>query len=109
MYTTDDIYLANSKIDESKKVLGILYRAMKPLLENFNPELTTIYDECLKKIPNCQYLQSAGELKIQYGFPISRAVANSTSDTEIRNLMIEHDVYTLPSAKLNIVTDPNRI
>lgn len=68
MYTTDNVYLANSGIDESKKILGILYRAMKPQLENFNLEMTNIYDECLKEIPNHQYLRSASELKTQYGF-----------------------------------------
>jgi len=55
------------KLDESKKVLGILYREMKPLLEDFNPEVTSGYDECLKGIPQEQYLKPAAEIKAQYG------------------------------------------
>jgi hypothetical protein len=54
-------------IDESKKVLGILYRAMKPVLVNFNPEMTCIYDERLKGILHDQYLQHASEIKARYG------------------------------------------
>jgi hypothetical protein len=54
-------------IDESKKVLGILYRAMKPLLTDFNPEMTCVYDECLRGILHDQYLQRASEVKAQYG------------------------------------------
>jgi hypothetical protein len=54
-------------IDESKKVLGILYRTMKPLLEDFNPEMTNVYDDSLKGIPHEQYIQSARHLKVQYG------------------------------------------
>jgi hypothetical protein len=60
------IHFANFT-DESKKVLGILYRTMKPLLDDFNPEITTSYDECLKSIPHDQYLQRAGEVKAEYG------------------------------------------
>ena len=53
--------------DESKKVLGILYRTMKPLLDDFNPATTCEYDECLKGIPNSQYLEPARKLKAEYG------------------------------------------
>jgi hypothetical protein len=56
------------KQDESKKVLGILYREMKPLLEDFSPEVTSGYDECLKGISQEQYLKPAAEIKAQYGF-----------------------------------------
>jgi hypothetical protein len=48
-------------------VLGILYRTMKPLLEDFNPEMTSVYDDCLKGIPHDQYLQRATDIKNQYG------------------------------------------
>jgi hypothetical protein len=54
-------------LDESKKILGILYRSMKPLLDEFEPEITTEYNDCLKGIPHDQYLQRAGEIKAQYG------------------------------------------
>lgn len=40
---------------------------MKPLLEDFNPEMTSGYDESLTGIPHDQYLESAIELKRQYG------------------------------------------
>ena len=53
--------------DESKKILGILYRTMKPLLEDFNPEMTNVYDECLKGIPHDTYLEPAAKLKQDYG------------------------------------------
>ena len=56
--------------DESKKILGILYRTMKPLIEDFNPEMTNVYDECLKGIPHETYLQPAGKLKQEYGPPV---------------------------------------
>ena len=54
-------------LDESKKVLGILYRSMKPILDGFDPKITTEYDDCLRGIPYDQYLQRASELKAQYG------------------------------------------
>ena len=59
----------NQITDESKKILGILYRSMKPLLEDFSPEMTCAYDECLKGIANEQYIQSARDLKGEYGIP----------------------------------------
>ena len=40
---------------------------MKPLLEDFNPEMTGVYDDCLQGIPHDQYLHPATDLKIQYG------------------------------------------
>lgn len=40
---------------------------MKPLLDDFNPEMTSVYDECLKGIVHDQYLQCAREVKTQYG------------------------------------------
>jgi hypothetical protein len=40
---------------------------MKPLLEDFNPEITSVYDECLKGIPNDTYLEPAAKLKQDYG------------------------------------------
>jgi len=40
---------------------------MKPLLDDFNPEMTNVYDECLKGIAHEQYIQSARHLKELYG------------------------------------------
>jgi len=40
---------------------------MKPLLEDFNPEMTNVYDDCLKGIPHDTYLQPAAKLKEEYG------------------------------------------
>ena len=53
--------------DLSDKILGKLYRAMKPLRDDFNPEMTSVYDECLRGIPHEQYVQSARQLKDLYG------------------------------------------
>ena len=64
---------------------------MKPLLDDFNPEVTTAYDDCLKGIPNAQYLERASEVKLEYGIS-TFALLYSVSDNEMRNLMIEHDV-----------------
>jgi len=69
----------NKETYESKKVLGVLYRTMKPLLDDFKPEMTNVYDECVQGIPNAQYLQSALDVKKHY-------------DIEMRNLMIEHNI-----------------
>lgn len=41
---------------------------MKPLLDDFNPEMTCVYDECLKGIAHDQYLERANELKTRYGW-----------------------------------------
>jgi hypothetical protein len=65
--TCEQSSLTLTLVDESRKVLGTLYRAMKPLLDDFNPEMTGLYDECLKCIQNSSYLQSAIEVKRQYG------------------------------------------
>jgi len=40
---------------------------MKPLLDDFNPEMTSVYDECLKGIAHEEYIQSARHLKDLYG------------------------------------------
>ena len=63
---------------------------MKPLIEDFNPEMTSVYDDCLKGIPHDTYLQPASKLKQEFGsdlFSIQLIL-----DIEMRNLMIEHDV-----------------
>jgi len=57
-------------LDESKRILGTLYRNMKPLLDDFDPEITTEYDDCLRGIPHDQYLRRAGELKAHYGISL---------------------------------------
>jgi len=41
---------------------------MKPLLDDFNPEMTSVYDECLKGIAHDQYLERTNEVKAQYGW-----------------------------------------
>jgi hypothetical protein len=64
---------------------------MKPLLDDFDPEITTEYDDCLKGIPHDQYLERASELKAQYGNFDSFNFTN-IRDIEMNNLMIEHDV-----------------
>ena len=64
---------------------------MKPLLDDFDPEITTEYDDCLRGIPHDQYLQRASELKTQYGNFDSFNFTN-IPDIEMNNLMIEHDV-----------------
>jgi hypothetical protein len=43
---------------------------MKPLLDDFNPEMTCIYDESLKGIVHDQYLERMAEVKVQYGRPL---------------------------------------
>ena len=91
MYTNH--HSALTPVDKSKKVLGTLYRTMKPLLEDFNPEMTNVYDECLKGIAHLSYLQAATEVKAQYGSSSSKQVL--ISDMEMRNLMIEHNVSLL--------------
>ena len=40
---------------------------MKPLLDDFNPEMTSIYDESLKGIVHDQYLERLSEVKVHYG------------------------------------------
>jgi hypothetical protein len=40
---------------------------MKPLLADFDPEMSSVYDDCLQGIPHEQYLQSARDLKDLYG------------------------------------------
>jgi len=64
---------------------------MKPLLDDFDPEITTEYDDCLRGIPHDQYLQRASELKAQYGNSDSFNFTD-IPDMEMNNLMIEHDV-----------------
>jgi hypothetical protein len=64
------LFSLTGDLDESKKILGILYRSMKPLLDDFDPEITTEYNDCLKGIPHDQYLQRASELKARYGTSI---------------------------------------
>jgi hypothetical protein len=65
--TCEQPSLTLTLVDESRKVLGTLYRAMKPLLDDFNPEMTGVYDECFKCLPSSSYRQSATEVKRQYG------------------------------------------
>jgi hypothetical protein len=77
-------------------VLGVLYRTMKPLLDDFKPEMTNVYDECLQGIPNAQYLQSTLDIKRQYG--AYHHLAWLILDTEMRNLMIEHNVSSSSSS-----------
>ena len=67
---------------------------MKPHLEDFNPEMTNVYDECLKGIPNETYLEPAAKLKKEYGTRLLQVLL--TSDVDVRNLMIEHDVISPP-------------
>jgi hypothetical protein len=64
---------------------------MKPLLDDFDPEMSNVYDECLQGIPHEQYLLSARDLKDLYGsFCLYKGVL--TTDLELRKLMVEHDV-----------------
>jgi|SRR5271170_8213303 len=101
--------LVTGGLDESKKVLGVLYRGMKPLLDDFNPETTVEYDDCLRGIPHDHYIKRASELKAQYGnFSIRFFLLTNISDIEMNNLMNEHDVRTLKCAAL-IGVDPNGI
>lgn len=77
-------------------MLGVLYRTMKPLLDDFKPEMTNVYDECVQGIPNAQYLQSALDAKKHYG--AYHDLAYLILDIEMRNLMIEHNVSSSSSS-----------
>ena len=74
---------------------------MKPLLEDFNPEASSVYDECLKEVAHDLYLHPARELKAAYGNN-PPAFRTDTSDIEMRNLMIEHDVMMPMITGLNV-------